>query len=94
LIYIPRCSNPTILSLHAEFIIFSGNNTPIFTTKINAINNATDISNIEEVVGSTCFDFATNFLTGSGKHATKYSFFHLPSDFLQAHAMYCVKREL
>ncbi len=35
--------------------------------KINAINNATDISNIVEVVvGSTYFDFVTNFLTGAG----------------------------
>ncbi len=34
--------------------------------KANARNNATDISKIEEVVGSTCFDFATNFLTGAG----------------------------
>ncbi len=33
---------------------------------VNARNNATDISNIENVVGSTCFDFATNFLSGAG----------------------------
>ena len=34
--------------------------------KANATNNATDISNIEEVVGSTYFDFVTNFLIGAG----------------------------
>ncbi len=34
--------------------------------KANARNNATDISKIEEVIGSTRFDFATNFLTGAG----------------------------
>ena len=34
--------------------------------KANARNNAADISNIEEGVGPTCFDFATNFFTGAG----------------------------
>ena len=38
----------------------------MFVNNTNARNNATDISRIEEVVGSTCFDFATNFLTGVG----------------------------
>jgi|GEM_PF-5128780 len=36
--------------------------------KANARNNATDISNIEEAVGYTRFDFATNFLTGAGTY--------------------------
>ena len=56
---------------------------------VNARNNATDIINIEEVVGSRCFDFATNFLTGAGT-CNKILIFSPP----KCSYLYMDKREL
>ena len=44
---------------------------------VNARNNATDISNIEDAVGSICFDFATNSLIGAG--TVSYTHLTLPT---------------
>src|SRR5438093_5367217 len=67
LLYIPLDSYPIILSLHVEycFIIVSVYINPEYINKIIPINIETDISNIEEVFGSTGFGFVISFVLKS-----------------------------
>jgi hypothetical protein len=43
---------------------------PTYINNIIATKIANDISSIEEVFGSSCFGFTTNFLTADGKMMT------------------------
>ena len=68
LVYSPLCSYPIIFSLHAEqdLIEPSVNNIPTYISRTTLKIIATDISSIEEVLGSAGFAFISNFSTGRG----------------------------
>ena len=57
--YIPRCSKPTIFSLHAlyGFIIPSEYVIPAKRNTVSAILITVDITSMDDVVDRSCFDF-------------------------------------
>jgi len=67
LAYIPRSSNPIILSRHVEycFIVPSVYDIPADINNIIAMVIAADISNMDEVFGSPCSDLVVSFVLKS-----------------------------